>query len=181
MAEVVEAGVGETKEIGVQLGFKGAPDTSLIGLALHRLLAAEIINPSSKDDLKTTIRLLNNHGVAENIDFKEAKDYADHFLNYLMTSFRPDRILTEYPVQQALKNGQLVKGWVDMLLETEAGWIIIDHKFTDKQKKNLEAEVLKYSGQLKAYEMAVEAGSLKKVLSSWIHFPAIGRLYELKL
>ena len=180
MAEIVEAKVGESKEVGVQLGFKGAPDASIIGLALHRLIAAEIINPSPKDDLKITERLLKSYGVAENIDSKETKEYACHFLNYLMSSFGPDRILAEYPVEQVLKSGQLVKGWVDMLLETEAGWIVIDHKFTDKQKANLEAEVLKYSGQLRAYKRAVEAGSSKKVSSCWIHSPAAGRLYELK-
>jgi ATP-dependent exoDNAse (exonuclease V) beta subunit len=77
--------------------------------------------------------------------------------------------------------GQLVKGWIDTLIEKNGSWVIIDHKFTTKSKSELEKEALKYSRQIRAYREGVEAATAKKVESNWIHFPLAGILCELKI
>lgn len=82
---------------------------------------------------------------------------------------------------QVLNNSQLVKGWIDVLMETSEGWVIVDHKFTAQPESGLEEEALKYSGQLLAYKNAVEAATSKKVMSCRIHFPLAGILCELKI
>ena len=70
---------------------------------------------------------------------------------------------------------RLAKGWIDVLLETEAGLIIIDHKTTRDDPKPV---VAKYSGQLLAYKQAVEAAT-GKTAESWIHFPLSGNMAKL--
>ena len=150
-----------------------------LGLSLHKLVAAEIVNPFHKDALLTAERLFDSHGVGENLDPKEAVTYAQHFISYVRNTFQPDSLLAEYPVAQVLRNGQLVKGWIDFLIETSNGWVIVDHKFTTKPESELEPEALKYSGQLMAYKNAVEAASQKKVDSCWIHFPNNGLMLQI--
>jgi ATP-dependent exoDNAse (exonuclease V) beta subunit len=170
--------IAGSQDAGMRLEIKGSPAMNQVGLALHQLIAAEIINPAREDALLTAKQILESHGVAENIDSKSAVTYAQHFINYVNKTFQPNRILTEYPVTQVLDSNQLVKGWIDVLMETGDGWVIVDHKFTAQPESELEKEALKYSGQLLAYRDAVEAATQKKVQSSWIHFPMSGKIYE---
>jgi ATP-dependent exoDNAse (exonuclease V) beta subunit len=165
--------------MGMRLAFEGYPEMDQLGLALHKLIAAEIINPLHKDVLLTAERLFESHVVGENLDPKEVVTYAQHFITYVKNAFQPDGILAEYPVEQVLNNGQLIKGWIDVLIKTNTGWVIVDHKFTAKPESELEQEALKYSGQLMAYKNAVEAATQKKVNSCWIHFPNNGLMLQI--
>jgi len=65
-------------------------------------------------------------------------------------------------------------------METDDGWIIVDHKFTAQPDIELEKGALKYSGQLLAYKRAVEAATQKRVQSSWIHFPNSGIMLQIE-
>ncbi len=179
MAEVPETRVVQSQDVGMRLELKGAPEMDQVGLALHRLIAAEIVNPSHKGVTLTAERLLESHVVAGCLDPKEAVTYAQHFITYVKNAFQPDSILAEYPMAQVLSNGQVVKGWIDFLIETSNGWVIVDHKFTAKPESELEQEALKYSGQLIAYKNAVEAATQKKVNSCWIHFPNNGLMLQI--
>jgi ATP-dependent exoDNAse (exonuclease V) beta subunit len=96
-----------------------------------------------------------------------------------MERFHPTKVFAEHPVKHLLENGQLVSGWIDVLIQNKEGWIIIDHKSSSKPSHMLEKEALKYSGQLLAYKKGVETATKKKVLSSWIHFPLSGMTVRL--
>ena len=103
---------------------------------------------------------------------------AQNFHSFIASTFNPVRILAEYPVEQVRKNGQVIKGWIDVLLETKEGWIIIDHKGSPRPRNEWEEEALKYSGQLEAYKNAIEASTGRNVLSSWIHLPIAGGMVK---
>ena len=105
--------------------------------------------------------------------------YVRTFLKHLADKYKPTRILVEYPVVHELKSGQIVKGWVDLLIDTPKDWVIVDHKFAGPIEEALDAEALKYSGQLKAYKDAVEAATEKTVAECWVHFPGSGRMISL--
>lgn len=77
-------------------------------------------------------------------------------------------------MEHVLDNDQVVKGWIDVLLETKDGWIIIDHKSSPRPRKDWKDEALKYSGQLKAYKDGVETATGKDVLATWIHLSVAG-------
>jgi ATP-dependent exoDNAse (exonuclease V) beta subunit len=96
----------------------------------------------------------------------------------LTAQFKPKRILTEYPISQTLKDGRRLRGWIDALVETDAGWVIIDHKSSPRPKSEWQQEVQEYSGQLAAYASAVEQRGLP-VAGLWIHFPVTGGLVRL--
>jgi len=181
MVEVPGAKISKSEDVGMRLEFDGHPEMDQLGLAFHQLLAAEIINPLQNDVLQTAEQLLKNHGIGENMAPKDAVAYVQHFMAYLKTTFKPDRILAEYPVEQVTDKGQLVKGWIDTLVEKNGSWVIIDHKFTARPDNELEAEALKYSGQILAYKDAVEAATSKNVESCWVHFPLAGILCELEI
>lgn len=79
---------------------------------------------------------------------------------------------TEVPLLQRLPTGSLVRGFIDLLVETDAGFVIVDHKNT------FDDDVSGYAGQLVAYASAVRAATGKPVVGLWIHLPLLGRLVE---
>jgi ATP-dependent exoDNAse (exonuclease V) beta subunit len=180
MDEVPGSKIAESQRVGKRLAFKGNPEMDQLGIAFHKLIAAETINPSNKDALLTAKQLLGNYGLKENVAPKDAVTYVQHFTAYVKSAFEPNRILAEYPVEQVTDKGQLVRGWIDTLIEKNGSWVIIDHKFTAKPESELEKEALKYSGQISAYKLAVEAATSKIVESCWVHFPLAGTICELK-
>lgn len=70
-----------------------------------------------------------------------------------------------------------MSGFIDLVLETNAGWLVIDHKSFPGGKDDVEAKALTYSGQLACYGRALEAAE-HRVRSLWIHFPVSGLLVE---
>ena len=77
-------------------------------------------------------------------------------------------------------NGQVLLGWIDLLLETDAGWVVIDHKSSPRPRSEWTAEAIEYSGQLAAYVSALRGAGLE-CAGCWVHFPVGGGLVEVTL
>ena len=71
----------------------------------------------------------------------------------------------------ALPNGQVVKGQIDLLLDSPAGWILIDHKANPRGGDAWEEVARRYSGQLKLYKDAIERATSRPVAEVWLYFP----------
>ena len=74
----------------------------------------------------------------------------------------------------------MLHGWIDLLLDTENGWIVIDHKSSLRPRSEWADEALKYSGQLAAYASALRGAGLE-CAGCWVHFPVAGGLVEVVL
>jgi ATP-dependent helicase/nuclease subunit A len=81
----------------------------------------------------------------------------------------------EHPVTMRLPNHQELRGWIDLLLETPDGWVIIDHKaYAGDEPEQVAAG---YGQQLAWYRTAVEAASGKEFSETLIHFPVLGKVF----
>lgn len=176
-----KAAVAEIKSFADRVAIKGSPEMDALGNALHSIIAAEVINPAREDAFETAQRIIDGHGLNGCLKPDEAVACARRFMDCVKTEFKPKRIWVEYPMEWALANGQISKGWIDALLETDAGWIIVDHKSSSRPRNEWEAEALKYSGQLSAYQKAVAQATARPVLSCWIHFPLLGAMINIKI
>lgn len=103
-------------------------------------------------------------------------------LRSFLTEFYPDgKVLTEVPITLRNPQGQCFQGFVDMLVETPAGWIIIDHKTgTPATGQKTEEFVCNYAAQLDVYRQAVGAATGKPVLDCVVHMPLFGECYSVK-
>ena len=93
----------------------------------------------------------------------------------------PSTWLPEHPVIQLLDTGQVVSGFIDLLLETEEGWVIVDHKTSPRPRNEWKNIAAGYSGQLLAYKRAIENATERPVVQTWLHFPVGGGLIEVEL
>ena len=144
-AEPVEgAVVGEVLETGPRIPIHGE-DMAGIGTALHAVIAAELLNPDRDDALEGATALvaaLANKGAVAPAD---AVGCATRLRAVLDARFNPRRLLVEHPVEMRQDNGQVVRGWIDLLAETDAGWIVIDHKSSPRPRSEWADEAVGYS------------------------------------
>ena len=172
-APIDGATIVEVVELGDRIAVRG-DDMTTIGNALHRVIAAELVNPDRADALSNATAILQGVGVDAFVDAADALRCARRFRAFVIARFAPKRILAEVPAAAWLANGQLLRGWVDVLVETEAGWLVIDHKSSPRPKSEWRAEALDHSGQLAGYRSMIAATGAVLAPSAWIHFPVSG-------
>ncbi|HKK49819.1 MAG TPA: PD-(D/E)XK nuclease family protein [Alkalispirochaeta sp.] len=102
-----------------------------------------------------------------------AVDALETFLNgrYSVTAMH-----REWPVSLRHANGQEMHGWIDLLVQTPDGWVIVDHK---THRTADPASVATYFGpQLGHYRRAVEQATGSPVVETLVHFVLLGAVYK---
>ena len=173
------AAAGEILDVGPRIPIHG-DDIARIGTALHAVIAAEFVNPDRRDAVEGAAALVATFAVDGAVAPADAVACARRLRAVLDTRFTPRRTLVEHPVEFVEDNGQVLRGWIDLLLETEAGWIVIDHKSSPRPRSEWAAEATGYSGQLAAYAGALRASGMA-CAGCWLHFPVGGGLVEVLL
>ncbi len=156
---VPHAVVEEIVEFGERLPWKGSPDPGMVGDAMHRLFAVEILNPEA-DSIKRQERalgILEGFGLAASIGPLAALATVDRYRAFVRERFAPLSEQVEVPFSYRNEAGQRVSGFIDHLLETADGPVILDHKIFPGKREDWEAKALGYSGQLVAYQPALES------------------------
>ena len=174
------AAVGEVLAFGQRVGVVGDAMAD-VGGGLHAVLAAELVNPLPQSPaVARAARLLAAHGVAERLAAADAVAAARRWREFLQRRFAPLRLEVEAPLRLELAGGRTLRGFVDLLVETTTGWLVIDHKSSPQRRATWEAEALAHSGQLMAYRDALEAAG-RTVAGCHIHFAVTGGLVEVRL
>jgi ATP-dependent exoDNAse (exonuclease V) beta subunit len=169
---VETAGIGEIIELGERLEITGEYDPTTLGSALHAVIATTIIGQ------KATERVLLDHEMGENISVEAADESANRLIKAINNRFTPIKYYTEYPIHYTTPEGQLISGWIDLLVETDEGFVLVDHKASPRAKSDWEKIALGYSGQLEAYGSGITQVKDKPVIGRWIHFAVTGGLVE---
>ncbi|WP_428100543.1 UvrD-helicase domain-containing protein [Candidatus Rariloculus sp.] len=170
------AATGDIVELGQRIALHG-DDMQRIGTALHATIAAEFVNPGRDDAVDCAASLIRNSAGDRAIDPADAIRCARRLMATIDDRFSPLRVLVEYPVEFVKANGQVLRGWIDLLLETDEGWVVIDHKSSPRPRSEWGDEALAYSGQLAAYAAALRGAGLD-CAGCWVHFPVSGGLVE---
>ena len=172
------ASVGEIIETGERIVLKGNAMAD-VGNGLHAVIAAELVNrlPDTQA-VERAEALLSAKGAAEHLEAEDAIAIARRFARSLEDRFSVTRVQVEVPILHALDDGRVVRGFVDVLAETENGWLVIDHK-SSPQPPAKWPEATKYSGQLTAYRTALIAAG-RNVAGCFIHFAVTGGLVEVR-
>lgn len=172
--------IGQIIEVGPRLPFTGKIEEADLGDAFHAILAAEFVNPDYPRKLETISRILRNHDLHDHIQGEDVLQMVERFKARLQNLFQPLEVLVEVPFAVANDNGQLVEGFMDMLLKTRNGWILIDHKTYPGKRNQWADEAVSYSGQLALYRESLNQLNWP-VCGTWIHFAVGGGLAKVIL
>ena len=120
-------------------------------------------------------RVLQSYGLSGMADPADIAASHTRLTEALTSTYRIRRVHREWPVSLRLKNGQRVKGWIDLLLETDEGSVIVDHK--SFPGRDAAGRVARYAPQLRMYANALEAAGAGPVLAMLIHLPVLGKVF----
>jgi len=146
-----------------------------IGNALHAILAAHLIDPTIPDFQTRTAEILEAYMIKA--EAGEVVSATIAFRDFLIERFKPTEFLVEIPFTHRNAEGQRITGFIDLVLITDEGAVLIDHK--SYPGSNPSERAVNYSGQIAAYREAMSEQGLS-VSSSWIHFCTQGRLMEIR-
>jgi len=161
--------IGET--IKVHRGI----EMNLLGEAVHRFLAADDSCREVDGRRCMADRLLNRWSPDSGLSVDQLMAISDSFHQWVSESWPNGRLLKEWPVR--LKEGNRVAhGWIDALIETDDGYVLVDHKTIGADIEVCMDRVKEYAGQLALYSRAIQAATGKPVLDSLIHLPLQGSM-----
>lgn len=161
-----------------RIPLSGIEDMKLLGNVMHQCLALLITSPEIDQKLIDNLLKKNFDGKIISTDIIHQTRL---FTQWIEQNYPESRLHTEFPFSRYLSNESLQQGSIDLLLETEVGWIIIDHKSNPQPKDKWKEIASSYSGQLNSYKESLIKLSDKPVLSTLIYFSVSGGLVEVKI
>ncbi|MGJ8723934.1 MAG: UvrD-helicase domain-containing protein [Roseibacillus sp.] len=174
--------VTETIEFGTALQVPSRINARDYGDAMHRIIAAEIQNPNHPDRNLRAERLLTHWDLQESISTDEILTTVDTYRKWIEDTFNPTQQLIEVPFTHTTPDGQQATGFIDHLVITPDGPIIIDHKIYPGPKSTWDETALSYSGQLALYRQFVSTiFPGQKEPECWIHFASHGASLKVEI
>lgn len=164
----------ETVNLGPRLRLDGVSDMASLGEAIHAILAYD--DPSRAPAVREADAqtILDRWGVA-GFSARDAVEASER-LHVAMNARWPQSQRTpEVPVTATLGE-QLVIGRIDLLVETAAGFAIIDHKSFPGSPHQWVDRAIHYAPQLALYAEAVLAATRRPCSELFIHMPIVGAL-----
>ena len=172
---VAGAVVTEIVEFGHVLDIPASINARDYGDAMHRIIAAEIQNPNHPARQDRAVRLLIHWGLEKSLSPEQVLATVDAYRQWIETKFKPTRQFVEVPFSHTTHDGQQATGFIDHLLLTAQGPVILDHKIFPGPKSMWEPTALSYSGQLDLYRQVVSAEYPDEpVAECWIHLASFG-------
>ncbi|MGM0575197.1 MAG: UvrD-helicase domain-containing protein [Myxococcota bacterium] len=184
VAAVVE--LGEAVRLGDRPPLKAAEgEMEAVGRAVHGFFAAD---PGDRADRETrcdlAARFLAHFEVSHALEPWRVVDAATNLRRHLEERFGVGRWWPEWPIRWRLDGpdgSRLVVGEVDLVLETNDGLIVVDHKTFPGDAATRDRRALAYAGQLATYHAALERATGRPVLASLLHFPVRGEIQEVRV
>ena len=169
---VASASVAEIVEFGQRIPVNGG-DMTQVGNGLHAVIAMVLVNPNAAGAVERARAILEAHGATESVRAEDAVAAGQRFLAFVRERFQPRGVRVEYPISYLLDDGRQTAGRIDVVLETDDGPVIIDHKSSPLARSEWESQALSHSGQLAAYQQVFEAAG-RPAASTWIHLVVTG-------
>lgn len=149
-----------------------------IGSAIHGYLATPYETLPEAARLESARRQMERWGVAGRLSAAEVVAAGDAWRAFVEEHFPGAAWLREWPVTLVNEKGQHAQGWIDLLLDTPEGFVLVDHK--SYPGGGIEAYLRKeHAPQLALYRDAVLRATGRPVLAAWVHLPVQGKVYRL--
>lgn len=160
--------LGEPEPLGHGVAVMAPAKGTAIGDACHAFFAADAPGPGPERHAMAE-RLLHAHGAAQAIRAEELVSASTALREWCERRWSGATLRREWPVRHRLADGSELNGYVDMVLETEPGLVVIDHKCLAGSREEALASATHYHGQLEAYAQALAAATGQPVTERWLH------------
>ncbi|MGG1401588.1 UvrD-helicase domain-containing protein [Bacillus salipaludis] len=171
----VETNGSKIHRIGSRLPLSGNPDMAILGDMVHAFLAADDRTKTKEERLKMAQAIRQRYGIHVLLEdsLLEASDRLAQFISEQYPDLQAKH--NEWPIH--LRKGlQKASGWIDLLLLTPKGWVIVDHKTFPGKEADWVSRASGYLPQLRTYAEALYKATGHPVYETWIHMPVVGAM-----
>jgi ATP-dependent helicase/nuclease subunit A len=160
--------------LGERIPLRAKAEADQLGTLFHHFCAAA--ESMCGDPLVLADRLLNGWEMASVLEASDLVLCRRRLLEEL-ERLHPGHVRhVEWPIRYHTPEGSRVEGFIDLLLETPDGWILVDHKTFPGNHEARLAHAQKTYGQLEAYRQGLLHATGKPVLGLYVHYPFSGFL-----
>jgi ATP-dependent exoDNAse (exonuclease V) beta subunit len=170
----------ETVAIGARIKVDRECDPTMLGDAVHACLAAYLISDKESFDETRVKAILDRMGAQKAVSPDNLLRQLAAVRLWLTTRWPKARVFVEVPVTQTLDAGQIMNGRIDLLLQTDQGWILLDHKSSPQNSTQWANLAASHGGQLAAYSAAIEKVTDIPVMQCWLVLPVAGTALKVK-
>ena len=180
-AQAQSVTIQEQVAVGERLTVGTGVDWGVLGTAIHACLAASFTDTHADFVESDTRRTLQAFGISPFIDADALAKQVEAIRSWILSRWPGCTPLAETPLLAKLNNGQQIVGRIDLLLKTDKGIVILDHKSTPTGSSQWAELAKTYAGQLSTYATGVEQATAEKVVETWLVLPVAGACVRLKM
>lgn len=170
-AAASEGQIVETAQVGERITVTPGVDWGVLGSAIHACMAASFTDQGQWLSEESVEGVLQGFHVRGHIDARALHQQILAFHDWIRKRWPGCTARAEVPVKARLPNGQVLNGRIDLLLETDRGFVLIDHKSSPYAVSQWGELVSEYKPQLDAYAKGIAEASGKSVNEQWLLLP----------
>lgn len=159
----------ELETVGERIAIKAAVDMESLGEAIHLCIAKAGAHGSIT--LEEVAHILARWGVSDAVASDAVLAQMHAFQAWLEKRWPGCQVLVEVPIEVNLEDGVRLRGRIDFLVDTPAGWVLIDHKANPRGAASDDRLVHKHGQQLETYADALTRATGRPVLEKWLFLP----------
>ncbi len=155
---------------------KNGVSMSTIGTCIHNIYAAYDAEMDEQKSIEMAQKIIDSLNSSKILNAKDVIGAIRSLYIYLTEKYgAATKIGHEVPFSFVRKNGQLLRGEIDLLWYTEDGVVLVDYKNIEGEKANPEH----YASQMEAYREVIESAGLtcKGIV---LFYATLGQIIELK-
>ncbi len=158
--------------IGPRLPFAGTPDMPLLGEAVHAIIAADQSDAPLDRRLAQAQAILDRWGVHQ-VAAQDVLGANERLLSEISRRWPNATVRRETPIAARIGD-QVVTGRIDLLVEHEFGFAVIDHKSFPGSPDSWDARATAYGPQIGLYAEALDKARPSAKIEIFVHMPVVG-------
>ena len=166
--------VVEEIELGPRMTLAGQAEPLELGEVLHTFLAADRTTWDRNERLTLARQVLDRWHIPQALKPEEMVAANDALHAWLGQRWPGAVMHPEWPIFHRLPGGTVMRGFADLVVMTDDGFAVIDHKAFPGDRKQAVEHAQGYAGQLQAYIQAIARATGKRCLGGFIHLPVSG-------
>ncbi|MCU8069147.1 UvrD-helicase domain-containing protein [Shewanella sp. SM32] len=164
----------ESEQFGVRLATGKDAERGRFGDVIHACFAAHLADRAKPLCLDELAAILVRTHQSHMISAPDLYPQMESARQWLLRRWPDGQARIELPMAHAAENGTMVAGRADLVIETTAGFILIDYKSTSVASIQHAKLVQDHGGQLATYANILSKVTGKPVIESWLMLPMTG-------
>lgn len=174
-----EVPVNRIFEIGEEIPLQGSPSMESVGEVLHGFFAADRRDLDESDRLAIAEDLVTSWSLFGALEPRALLGAADALRSWVDSKWAGATWRREWPIERRREDGSVLRGFADLVLEVEGGFVVVDYKGFPGRREEVVSRAAGAGKQISAYVWTVAEATGWEPVGSFVCLPLRGLVVEL--